>query len=444
MNKCKFTMLMALMLLLVSGAAISEVPASGRPMVLPLGDGAVLVSAAGELLTERGVYASILPISDEDTAAENMLFSATPAYDEQQSGLLLLMNAQGEALSDPVYSALYQDGQLVRYVQNWLYGVMDFSLNPIIQCKYSLLVPNGEGGYIGLTGELYDDEPDGVWYIDLMGNEIATGVRVLGSIGEFSDGLCTAISYDTGRLGYLNAKGEWAIAAQLEYGGAFRNGRAEACLESGYGIIDKAGNWLLTPKYQLVSTGFGDSNIILACEDETAIDMIDPRNYRVKKTFKGDEIYFGAYFDRDYVVLYMKDKVELIDEEGNVLLTTGSQGNFDAWYAMGGRVIMREGTPAPDAYLVDVSGEKIAGPFQAMTLIGTGEDGKSYFAFTEGDPNAIDLKAGVMDQDGNVTIQPDERELFDYLEGMLVARDDDEIGLCDFFGNWLIKLKYQG
>ncbi len=445
-----------LMLGLFACHALADAP---HAMVLPLPEGCVLVSAEGKALTERGAYQSISSISPEDVEPGSELFIATPSYDEQASGLSLLMNAKGEPLTDPVYDYLMHEGGVIRYFQDGLQGVMDLQLAPIVSCQYTVLCPNGEGGYLGLTGDPYDDKPDGIWYINAAGEESPTGAMVTGALGDFSEGLCAATSAESGRVGYLDAKGAWAISPQLEYGGSFKNGRAEACIESGYGIIDKAGSWLLTPKYSLVSTGFGDGNIILASQDVSSVYLIDPRDYKVKKAFEGDEIYFGAYFDRNYVVLYMRDKVQLIDEEGNVLMETGPDGNFDAWYAMGDRVIAQRGLwGEKNAYLVDLSGKEIDGPHNNIVLLGSDAQGEPCFGFTDetGAPpteggwleSYIDLSirnGGVMDKNGVALIEAGRFSALDYAgPGYLIAVTKDEAGLVDMKGNWLIKFSIQG
>lgn len=452
MKKANWAALLALLLMLLAQPALAD---EGRSMVLPLPDGAVLISSGGQTLTERGAYSSIVSVSGGDVAAEDELFMALPSYDEQASGLALLLDYQGQPMTDPVYEQLIHENGVIRYVQGGLQGVMGRDLAPIVGCNYTVLIPNGEGGYLGLENNPYDDTPNGVYYIDMTGNETATNVRITGSMGDFSEGLCTATSADNGRIGYLDAQGEWAIAPQLEYGGEFKNGRAEACIESGYGVIDMKGNWLLTPKYALVSTGFGDGNIILASQDASAVYLIDPRNYQIKQTFSDEEIYFGAYFDRDYVVLYRTGSVQLIDESGAVLMETVPEGNFDVWYAMGDRVIARRGSwGEQNTYLVDLSGQDIAGPYRDMELLGNDSDMSPYFSFTNDDPDAVlgdederssARSAGVMDQDGKLVIEPGQfLHLNASVPGYLVAETADQIGIISYLGEWLTALPKEG
>lgn len=453
--RAKMLAAMALVMMVLGGAALAEDAATfAVPLQLP--GRTVLIGQDGTELTQGREYLSIESIADADTAPQDELFIARPMYDEVGTGLALLMDSKGQELTDATYDYLLQENGLIRYQKNGLQGVMDRELKSVVPCRYTMLVPNGEGGYLGIDGVPYDDEPDGVYYVDGTGKESPTGALVLSGLGEFAEGLCTATSAQSGRVGYLDAKGNWAIPAQLEYGGTFHGGRAEACIESGYGVIDRQGNWLLTPKYALVSTGFGDGNIILASQDETAVYMIDPDSYQIKKTFTGDQIYFGAYFDRNYVVLYMADKVQLIDEDGNVALETVAEGNFDAYYQMGERVIMRDGAWGEvNAYLMDAeTGEEIAGPYRELTMLTTDEAGAPYFAFSDfqvmeassgGEDSEIfevpdTRQGGTIDGDGNVVIPMGTfMGLEDAGHGLLRAETLTELGLVNLHGQWVAK-----
>ncbi len=450
-------MLAALLLLLI--ALPLHVPAQEAArfaVPLQLAGRTVLIGQDGTELTKGRDYLSIESIAEADTPPQDELFVARPSYDEVGTGLALLMDSKGQELTDASYEYLLQENGQIRYQKNGLQGVMDRALGSIVPCRYTMLVPNGAGGYLGIDGVPYDDEPDGVYYVDAQGKESPTGALVMSGLGEFSEGLCTATSAQSGRVGYLDELGNWAIPAQLEYGGTFHGGRAEACIESGYGVIDRQGNWLLTPKYALVSTGFGDGNIILASQDERAVYLIDPDNYQVKKTFSGDQIYFGAYFDRNYVVLYMADKVQLIDEDGNVALETAADGNFDAYYQMGERVIMRDGPWGElNAYLMDAeTGEEIAGPFRELVMMTTGGAGEPYFAFSDfqvmeasdgGEDSEVfevpeTRRGGTIDGEGAVVIPMGSfMALEEAGHGLLRAETLQEVGLVDLQGQWIAR-----
>ncbi len=453
--RTKMLAVAALIMLALCTHALAESP-KVFAVPLQLEGRTVLIGQDGAELTQGRGYISIESIGDANTDPQDELFMARPSYDEEGTSLALLMDSTGRELTDATYDYLLQENGLIRYQKNGLQGVMDRDLKSVIPCRYTMLVPNGEGGYLGIDGIPYDDVPDGVYYVDTTGVETPTGALVLSGLGEFGEGLCTATSAQSGRVGYLDMKGNWAIPAQLEYGGTFRGGRAEACIESGYGVIDTLGNWLLTPKYTLASTGFGDGNIILASQDERAVYMIDPESYQVKKTFEGDQIYFGAYFDRNYVVLYMKDKVQLIDEDGNVALETGADGSFDTSYKMGNCVIMRDGPWGEvNAYLMNAATEQeIAGPYRELTLLTTSDTGEPYFAFSdfevmeesgEGDAREVfevpeTRRGGTIDASGATVIPMDKFvALEDAGHGLLRAETLTELGLVDVRGNWVAR-----
>ena len=446
----------AWLMLLMIGGTMGAAEGAHFAVPLALRDRAVLIGAGGEELTLGREYGAIDSIAGPEVLAEEELFMARPLEAEAGNRNVLLMNSRGEALTEAVYDYLIQENGLIRFQMNGRQGVMDLSLNELVPCRYTMLVPSGVGTYLGIEGVPYDDQPDGVYYVDAQGAQKPTGARVSSGLGEFSEGLCAATSAQSGRVGYLDAQGNWAIPAQFEYGGLFRNGRAEACIESGYGVIDALGNWMLTPKYTFVSTGFGDGNIIIASRDDKEVYLIDPDSYEVRKTFEGDPIYFKWYFDRNYVVLYRNDRVELVDEVGEVRLETDFSGNFDTHYQMGNRAILRSGPWGEvNAYLIDVdSGEELAGPYRELALLTTGEMGEPYFAFSdfeiireEDEAGYVEIfevpytrMGGLIDGDGDTTIPMGQfMELRTARHGLLYARTLYDVGLVDFAGSWIAR-----
>lgn len=66
----------------------------------------------------------------------------------------------------------------------------------------------------------------------------------------FSDGLA-AVTLD-GKVGYINAAGDFVIRPQFELAGAFKLGRAAAGSRDGLGLIDGSGKWLVRPMFSQV------------------------------------------------------------------------------------------------------------------------------------------------------------------------------------------------
>ncbi len=433
--------------------------AQGRSMALEIDSGYVLISSEGAELTRPGEYAYIQPASQDDTQGENTLFIARPAYDETSSDLYLLMDNDGKALTEPVYDYLYEENGMIYFTQNRLQGVMDRDLNVVVPAEYTALAPNGEGGYLALNSDPYDDRPDGVYFIDAQGAETATGVSVLYGLGVFSDGLMPAIAADTSRMGCLDTRGNWAIQPQFDYVGPFAAGRAEATLDSGCGLIDTGGNWLVTPKYNYISmngstTGNGGGNMIIALSNEGTVELIDSTDYHVKKTFRGDNLSISAYFDMDYAILYTDDAITLIDAEGEEVLSTVSQGYIDLWSDMNGRAIVRRAAWGENCvYLCALTGEDVAGPYRDISYL-CNQDGRAYFTVSdfevhvnEGEGGWQELwevdgtrKMGVIDQDGNTVIEMGAYSRIESLGGgFLMVQTANERGIVDLQNNYLAR-----
>ena len=358
MKKRLAYLVLALMLL----ATCLNARAAEGPFVLPLNGGALLVSEQGRQLTQPGQYDRIEPL-------EGGLFAAGSSENRQSRTWLL--DGEGKIALDTPFDDIYTvDGQLYA-VEGNLVGVLDDQLNWKVPCAYTQLVYGGEDGYLALTSDPYDEKPDGVYYVDGQGREKATGIRIQYGLAMFSEGLMPVMDGVSGRMGYLDAKGDWAITPQYEYAGEFQNGVAEAALAAGAGYIDKQGNWLLTPKYAAVSRSDGAGKLVLAQENSGEAVLFSADGFHEVKRFAGTDIYFSADFDADLAVLYLDDCTQLIDAQGNVLIECGLGATFDAWSAQGGRVLVRLGDWGEKCvWLYDLAGNRVAGPWQEAWLLG--------------------------------------------------------------------------
>lgn len=80
--------------------------------------------------------------------------------------------------------------------------------------------------------------------------------NIFGS-SRFSEGLC-AVEYKTdnqlvGKIGYINDKLEEVIPAKFRRAGIFNEGIAVVSIDDKkYGVIDKEGNWVIKPKFNII------------------------------------------------------------------------------------------------------------------------------------------------------------------------------------------------
>jgi hypothetical protein len=352
-------------------------------------------------------------------------------------------------LTDFSYEYLTQMGDKFCFEQDGFYGVMDASQQVIVPCQYTSIVENGEGGYLALTTNPYDERADGVYYIDSSGAETATGIRILYGLTEFSNGLMPVLSAETGRTGYLNPRGEWAISAQFSYAGAFSGSFADAAIDSGTGLIDASGNWLITPKYQTLSLA-GSGSVVVAQTDGTKIELIDPATFQTVKEFTGEDIYFAASPDSSLITLYLDGKMAMVDSKGNEVLSTAtpdSSAECDE-----ARVILREGPwGEQNATLCDQTGKRLAGPYQDIWRV-SAISGTPYYAFSSFDTQTEKLDGGyaylnevpdtrmtgLLDANGKVLWQPaDILELYSPAEGLFTVQTPDKAGVMKADGTWL-------
>ncbi len=431
--------LMLVAALLAMPVAHAEAPA----VALNVGDSCVLIDGTGAELVPAGLYSNIEPLGDVPP-----YFYAAYAMDGEEPERVKLLGADGQPLSDFSYEYLTDMGDKICFGQDGFYGVMDTSQNVVVPCAYTSIVSNGEGGYLALTSDPYDDRADGVYYIAPDGNVTATGIRILGGLSEFSGGLMPVLSAESGRIGYLNPNGDWNIAAQFGYAGPFAGGFATAAIDSGTGLIDASGNWLITPKYQTLALA-GNGAAVVAQTDGTKISLIDPTTSKVIKEFEGEDIYFAASPDSPLVTLYLDGRIALVNLQGSEVLTTTETDTTVESDDV--RVVLREGPwGEKNATLCDLTGKRLAGPYQDIWRVSS-ESATPYYAFSSfetqtenvgGDDYLNEVpdtrRTGVMDADGKVLWQPDDiLELYSQVDGLFTVQTPGKAGVMKADGTWL-------
>ncbi|MGJ4851349.1 WG repeat-containing protein [Bacillota bacterium Meth-B3] len=418
----------------------SPAPAEGA-FVLKAGDGALLVGLDGRVLTERGAYERIERISPPEAPAGEALFAAYVKQNKQEKCVLL--NATGQALTGPDYDAVYRADGLIYAVADGLTGLLDAALGERIPCQYTQLAGSGEG-FLALNADPNDERPDGVFLIDEAGGETPTGITVLYGLNAFSEGLMPAMDAN-GRMGYLGARGEWAIGAQYDYAGAFRGGTAVAALGTGAGLIGRDGKWLVEPKYAWVQQGGADGRLLLAQEDSRQVLLLDPDSYEVKKRFEGEDIYAAAQVGVDRAQITLDDRTLLIDAQGETRFEAGFGATLETWADMDGRIVARfSDVGAMDGvWLYGEDGRPVAGPYRELYGLGR-IGGRALFAAVSFEVSGEGEDASeapgtrtttVIDAGGNRVIEP---RAYGHMvldpSGLLLFESEDRVGAIDLTG----------
>ena len=227
-------------------AALLCMAASAETFAVSTGEGALLLTDAGEALTQWGEYAALYRLSGADCPEERALFMAAPVLSSPPEGAetgeaarAYLLDARGKRLNDEMYTTanhIPEAGVAVVWQGEWA-GAIDETGAELLPCAYGGILPNGEGGFLATPrgGYLYDAEGYAtaarLWLFDANGAAVDTGLVVEPQPGGgFSDGLAPIAlwSEEGWRYGYVNARGELAIPAAFDYAEDFRDGCAAA------------------------------------------------------------------------------------------------------------------------------------------------------------------------------------------------------------------------
>ncbi len=388
-----------------------------------------LIGENGATIIEPGVYQEIFDVR----AGE--LFAAK----DMSSGNYLLLNSSGEALSDADYSYFEKTDGGIMYAKGSKYGVMDFELNEIVPCEYTWIVPNGNGEYLALRTDIWDDSPDGVYLIDKTGYVSPTGVKVAQFLMPFNSGLSPAMSTENGRYGYLDTEGHWALRPQYVYAEDFINGLAIASLDSGFGVINERGDWVITPKHDYVSVGAREDSVIIGVNFDNDVVVYDAATFA--EIFTYDAHTYGAYVvgGGDMIFVYADDGVSAVDAKGDVIMRLQPDALIVA--AGDSHLIVFDGEwGGENAYVCDLNGNPVTPSRQNITYFGE-YDGLSYFVFDEFDAEESEtseiiwysdtITCGLMDEDGRELLQAEYTLITSPADGYVFAEKSDGMYLYD-------------
>ncbi|NLF26728.1 MAG: WG repeat-containing protein [Clostridiales bacterium] len=418
--------------------------ASASSIAVNFEDTAALIGPDGAEKIAPGGYEFIFALPENGGRAE--LYCAGGYVDGEF--LYALLGGDGATLTEQVYEMFTLEGGRVLFMQNGLYGAMSPAGEVLVEPLYTQLVASDAGGFLALTTDCYDEEPDGLYEIGADLSVTATGVKTLGALAGFSEGLLPLISAENSLFGYVDATGQWVIRPQFAYAGPFYRGRAVASLSSGFGLIDRTGNWVLTPKYETL--GYEGGQLALAAPDANAVVAFDPVSCQERFRVEGENLYAMAV--GDLVQVYDDHSTRLYGTDGALI----HEGSPLAGYSTGenGQIVLTDGDWGADgSYLLNADGSVAAGPFKALFPLGT-DDGRGYYGFIEFDAEAAysdaleqhvyswdesTLRYGVVDDSGHEVLPAEYGELYRIGENRLFASLDGTDGVIDLNGEWVYR-----
>ena len=374
------TLAAVLLVSLFCASALAAIPVNANV--------AALIGEDGTVIVEPGEYAQFI-----DFGMPGLFAAQTP------DGKFLIVDETGTCRGDATYDYLENVNGTILYARGEKYGVLDAELNELVPCEYTWLVSNGEGGFLALRTDIWDDSPDGVYLIDESGYVSPTGVKIASILWPFSGGMSQALSVDNGRYGYLNADGQWQLQPQYAYADQFVNGLAVATLDSGSGVIDTRGNWRIMPKYDFIDRPTGSDGLIAAVS------------------------------------------VRAVNETGKTVLEVPASGSITS--AGENRLfVYPDEWGAKSAYLADIDGKQLSDTYQNFGLFAT-VDGRDYFTVNAFDTELTDdgliwlsdtMRCGLIDEDGREILPIVYSELSSPAPGYIQASDEEGVHLLKLDG----------
>ena len=435
---------LAIFFLFGAFAVAEETPRTA--VALNFEDAAALIAPDGRVLAAPGEYDTIFSV-DMDAAGER--FAAGGMVDGQI--LYALLDASGEPLTEQAYEMFMCENGYVLFLQNERYGAMTWDGEELFSAQFTSLVTNGQDGFLATTTDCWDDEPDGLYSVDRTGKASATGVKTLGPVGTFSEGMMSLLSAENYKYGFVDVDGQWAIRPQFEYAENFLDGRACAQLTTGLGMIDRTGNWALTPKYDSISREEG-GKFVLAVENQSVCLALDAQTLSERFRVTGENLYASCMGQT--VQVYAADGVSLYAADGACIY----QGSEDTGFAGGenGQTVVYEGEwGAACVYLLARDGSVVCGPYQQLASLGTFGD-TAYYTYmtfpvaenfsaelnqTVYDWDLESVRYGMIDQQGNEVLPAEYTALYRLSDDCLYFERDGVAGAMDATGRLLYSIE---
>lgn len=354
--------LLATMTLAVTGLALSD----ESPVPFEFDGKYALIGCDGRALTGYD-YASLYRITPMDDPTESALFTGVrTALLTEGNQTMALINAGGEELFILNDSFFEWDNGRVLFYQDGKCGALGDDFKPLIPAEYTKLAPNREGGFLGVRNEIYDDEPDKLYYIDANGEETYTGIIICdGYLLKFSEKWTLAKGPEG--FGFLSAAGEWVIPPQFDYACDFTGDYAIVESEGKTGLIDRCGNYMIAPEYDRLYTLPDESSPIFGLS-AASLELLDTKNFEVIARYEGvnleTEPVGGEMF-------YVKTRgtLTLYNRQGNPVLSIDPEGYVYGSAKMPNRVIVNTFEEGERCYVFDSSGTLLAGPFQLIYIL---------------------------------------------------------------------------
>ena len=422
------TLLCAIAVLLWGFAAMAAAPYSVH---LPGGD--ALIDENGVYIIEPGTYEAIEVIQPGSI------------YLAGKPGNYIILDAEGTAVSDePVSMARYSDG-VILFGRNGLYGAMDIEGQTVIEPIWTQLITNGEGGYLALMDTPSDSVADEIVYISDTGMPEPTGNYTVGNLPDVRDGRMPILTTD-GKYGYVDGSGRLVCEARWLYAGDYMDGAAIVANESGMGLIDIKGDFILECGYQFMQRS---SQLIAALFPDGTLEVL--RSDGGMKLFSVDTHGASVAVMEDYVVVADKESTRIYARDGRCIRTGSAAAAFTS--GLNRQIIFSDGEWGENnVRIISPDGSDVSGTFQhILPLAGNryafvNMRGATYYSEVLGaferSWDYESMRYGMLDGSGNRILPAEYLEIYALEDDRFILVGEDGTHLADEGGgiikSWLL------
>ena len=352
--------------------------------------------------------------------------------------LYALCDEAGRLLTDARFGMLQASGGVILFRQDGLYGAMDMDGNVLVAPEYTQLTAAGEGCFLAMTDNPYDEDADGILLISADGSAQPLPVYTDEGLEMFSDGLMPYQDPSTELYGYLGADGSVAIPAAFETADAFRGGVARASLNGKLGIIGTDGAWRIGPEYDYLESGDGVIAGLIGRGQAVVFDGACRELFRVE----GSQLELAV--TGPYPVLLEGDVLRVYTAQGDVIYTAGRGAAVSAgpdgglivsdgpWGSECAALVRPDGTAAGKLrqHILPLNEDRYA--FVRMNAAAYFSDELDEIRYSV-DPDS--MRCGMMDPDGNEILPAEYLEICALGEDRYLACAQDGMQIVDGDGN---------
>jgi hypothetical protein len=307
-----------------------------------------------------------------------------------------LIDTLGQLRVNAVYDEIgaFSEGRLaVR--RGGLWGFINADGEEVIPCRYREVANFSEGLAAVKLGHYWG-------YVDQDG-EVQVSFKYA-QAGDFREGL--AWVSDRKGVGYIDRQEQWAIEPQFEKGYEFFRGVARVVIEGRYGLINREGDLILKPKYdQIKAFDLYGLAVYSTGKDEVKYGVLNLRGEAVTKP-----VFLSIdAFQEGMAAVKLRDGYGYIDTTGRMVIP--AVYSLASGFSEGRAAVQFE----RECGYIAATGDQVV-PFQFSKCMDF-EGGKAIVY------NGI-RRAGLVDRNGELVLEPSVTRLLKFQEGRGLVRDE--------------------